>query len=264
MKRLATQDWIRTNANTLTAGWHMMSLGIAWNLSKDPALLDEAKKQLDRLESPWGKNLSHFENPQLLGAAAVLVDHVWNDLSEEERRRYANALLFIADKQQARWRFSDVSNQIYTNSGKNVLTGLALAGAGVNPERESFYLRQAEDLLRNHLIPASNFWASDDGGWGEGHGYCSFTQMDWALEAHAWASATGEDIFQMADFFRYLTQWRVYERRYDGSLAKFNDCGRDQVSVPYPEFIASRWRDRIAQKQAKDAIASAMAKPDDF
>ena len=43
----------------------------------------------------------------LLGAAAIVIDHVWNALSEAERRRYATALLFPADKQQARWRFSD-------------------------------------------------------------------------------------------------------------------------------------------------------------
>lgn len=264
LKRRARQDPVRSNSNTFTAGWHMISLAMAWSLSRDDAFLEEARRQLDRLESPWARNLSHFENPQLLGAAAILIDHVWNALSEAERRRYAAALLFLADKQQARWRFSDVSNQIYVNSGKNVLTGLALAGAGVNPEREAFYLRQAEDLIRNHLIPGSNFWAADDGGWGEGHDYCSFTQLDWALEALAWASASGEDIFQMANFFKFLTQWRVYERRYDGSQAKFNDSGRGSTSVPLPDFIASRWRDRIAQRQARQAIADALANPDDF
>src|SRR6185503_10014030 len=213
---------------------------------------------------PWAKNLSHFENPQLLGGAAILVDHVWNGLSEGERRRYANALLFLADKQQERWRFSDVSNQIYTNSGKNLLTGLALAGAGIQPEKEAFYFRQAEDLIRNHLIPGSNFWASDDGGWGEGHDYCSFTQVDWAFEAHAWASASGEDIFQKANFFKFLSQWRTYERRYDGTQPKFNDSGRGSVAVPFSEYVASRWRDRIAQKQARDAVAAATSKLGDF
>src|SRR5262245_5902329 len=190
LKRHAPQDWVRNNTNTWTAGWMMVSLGMAWNLSKDPVFLDEAKRQLDRLDSPWAKNLSHFENPQLLGAAAILVDHVWNGLSEDERRRYETALLFLADTQQERWRFSAVSNTINTYSGKNLLTGLALAGAGIHPEKEAFYLRQAEDLIRNHLIPGSTFWASDDGGWGEGHDYCSFTQVDWAFEAHAWASAS--------------------------------------------------------------------------
>jgi len=264
LKRRARQDEVRNNSNTFTAGWHMISLGMAWSLSQDGAFLEEARRQLDRLDTPWARNLSHFENPQLLGGAAILIDHVWNALTEAERRRYGAGLLFLADKQQARWRFSDVSNQIYVNSGKNVLTGLALAGAGVDSEREAFYLRQAEDLIRNHLIPGSNFWAADDGGWGEGHDYCSFTQLDWALVAQAWASASGEDIFQMANFFKFLTQWRVYERRYDGSQAKFNDSGRGSTSVPLPDFIASRWRDRIAQRQARQAIGDAMANPDDF
>ncbi len=264
LKRRARQDGVRNNVNTFTAGWHMISLAMAWSLSQDGAFLEEARRQLDRLETPWARNLSHFENPQLLGGTAILLDHVWKALAEPERRRYATALLFLADKQQARWRFSDVSNQIYVNSGKNLLTGLALAGAGINPVREAFYLRQAEDLIHNHMIPGSNFWASDDGGWGEGHDYCSFTQLDWALEAQAWASASGEDIFQMANFFKFLAQWRVYERRYDGSLAKFNDSGRGSTSVPLPDFIASRWRDRIAQRQARQAVATALANPDDF
>jgi heparin/heparan-sulfate lyase len=265
LKNRARQDWVRTNTNSWTAGYHMISLGIAWNLSKDPVFLEEARRQLDRLDTPWAKNLSYFENPQLLGGAAILVDHVWNGLSEDERRRHEASLLFLADKQQNRWRFSDVSNQIFTNSGKNVLTGIALAGAGIQPDREAFYFRQAEDLIRNHLIPGSNFWASDDGGWGEGHGYCSFTQLDWAFEAHAWASASGEDIFQLANFFKFLTQWRVYERRYDGTQAKFNDSGHAREgTIPFPDFVASRWRDRIAQKMAKDVIAAATKNPDDF
>lgn len=264
LKSRASQDWVRNNANSFTAGWHMISLGMAWNLSQDGAFLAEARRQLDRLETPWAKNLSHFENPQLLGGAAILIDHVWNALSQADRRRYATALLFLADKQQARWRFSDVSNQIYVNSGKNVLTGLALAGAGVDPQREAFYLRQAEDLIRNHMVPGSNFWASDDGGWGEGHGYCTFTQIDWAIIAHAWASASGEDIFQMANFFKFLSQWRVYERRYNGSQAKFNDSGLGDTSVPFPDFIASRWRDRVAQRQANETLAATIAKPGDF
>jgi len=252
------------NTNTWTLGWWMTSVGVAWNLSPDPVLLEEARAELARMETPWGKGLGHFEHPQFLGASASLLDLVWNGLTPEEHKRFEAALLALADKQQKAWRFTDLSNQIYVNSGKNVLTGLALAGAGINPEKEAFYLRQAEDFTRLHLIPGSNFWASDDGGWGEGHSYCSFTMKDWALEAHAWASASGEDIFQKANFFRFLSQWRVYERRYDGSEAKFCDSGRGDVTVPCPTFIAGRWGDRHAQKQARAAIDHALANPSDY
>ncbi len=250
--------------NTWIIGWWMTSVGVAWNLSQDPVLLEEARAQLARLETPWGKGLGHFEHPQLLGGAASLIDLVWNGLSPEEQQRFGRALLEAADKQQNAWRFTDLSNQIYVNSGKNVLTGIALAGAGIDPEKEAFYLRQAEDFMRLHLIPGTNFWTSDDGGWGEGHSYCSFTMKDWGLEAHAWASASGEDIFQVANFFRFLSQWRVYERRYDGSLAKFNDSGRGGMGVPCPTFIASRWGDRHAQKQAAGEVAQALANPGDY
>jgi hypothetical protein len=252
------------NTNTWTLGWWMTSVGVAWNLSQDPVLLEEARAELARMDTPWGKGLAHFDHPQFLGASASLLDLVWNGLTPEERKRFETALLELADKQQKAWRFSDVSNQIYTNSGKNVLTGLALAGAGVDAEKEAFYLRQAEDFMRLHLIPGSNFWAADDGGWGEGHSYCDFTMKDWALEAHAWASASGEDIFQLANFFRFLSQWRAYERRYNGSEAKFCDSDRGNVDVPCPAFIAGRWRDRIAQKQAAEAVAQCLAKPDDY
>jgi hypothetical protein len=263
-KRRARAAHTRAGKNCWTVAHHMTSLGIAWNLTGDAFFLDAAKEQLARLESPWAKTLGHFDNPQLLGGAATCLDLVWNGLARPEQVRFAKALLVIADKQQKAWRFSDVSNQIYTNSGKNILTGLALAGANVDPSKELFYMRQAEDLMRNHLVPASNFWAADDGGWGEGHGYCDFTMKDWALEAHGWASATGEDIFQDANFFKFLSQWRVYERRYNGTLAKFNDSAKGSVRIPFPAHIASRWRDRMAQKQTKDELAKAMANPDDF
>ena len=256
--------WMRRNTNPWTACRHMVSVGIAWNLSRDAAFLAEAKAQLARLETPFGMKQDHFGRPQVLAGGVALLDLVYNDLARAERARFGRALLLIADQQQAAWRFSDVSNQIYTNSGKNILTGLALAGAGIDAKKEAFYLRQAEDLVRLHLIPATNFWSSDDGGWGEGHGYCDFMMTDWALEAHAWASATGEDVFQCADFFRFLTQWRAYERRYDASQAKFNDSARGSPNVPFSAFAASRWRDRIAQVQAKKSVARAFAKPGDF
>ena len=255
---------MRETTNPWVVGWWMTSVGVAWNLSGDPVLLEEARAELARMETPWAKGLGHFDHPQLLGGAASLVDLVWNGLSPEEQKRFGAGLLELADKQQQAWRFSDLSNQIYVNSGKNVLTGIALAGAGIDPEKEAFYLRQAEDFMRLHLIPGSNFWAADDGGWGEGHSYCSFTMKDWALEAHAWASASGEDIFQVANFFRFLSQWRVYERRYDGSLAKFNDSDQGEADVPCPTFIAGRWRDRVVQKQAQAEIERALANPDDF
>ncbi|MHC4739896.1 MAG: heparinase II/III domain-containing protein [Planctomycetota bacterium] len=254
----------RERVNAWATGWWMTSVGVAWNLSGDPVLLEEARAQLARLESPWAKGLGHFEHPQALGGAASLIDLVWNGLRRDEQERFGRALLEMADKQQKAWRFSDVSNQIYVNSGKNVLTGLALAGAGIDPEKESFYLRQAEDFMRLHLVPGSNFWASDDGGWVEGHGYCSFTMKDWAQEAHSWATASGEDVFQVANFFRFLSQWRVYERRYDGSMAKFNDSGRGGMGVAYASYIASRWGDRHAQKQAKAEIEQALSRPDDY
>ncbi len=258
--------WMRKNGNTWTAGYHMTSVGIAWNLSGDAVFLDEAKFQLARLDSDWGRKMSkvHFSRPQLLGGAAVCLDQVWNGLTADERKRFATSLLRIADIQQGAWRFSDVSNQIYTNSGKNILTGLALAGAGIDPKKEAFYLRQAEDLIRNHMVPGTNLWASDDGGWGEGHGYCSFTMVDWAYEGFAWASASGEDIFQKANFFKFLSQWRLYERRYNGSQAKFNDSAKGSMGVPFPAYVAGRWDDRIAQKQAKAAVDKALANPGDF
>ena len=264
MRKRSGSGEMREWNNSWVIGWWMTSVGVAWNLSQDPVLLEEARAQLASLETPWAKGLGHFAHPQLLGGAATLIDLVWNGLSREEQKRFGRLLLEFADKQQQAWRFSDLSNQIYVNSGKNVLTGLVLAGAGIDPEKEAFYLRQAEDFMRLHLIPGSNFWASDDGGWVEGHGYCSFTMKDWALETHAWASASGEDVFQVANFFRFLSQWRVYERRYDGSLAKFNDSGRGGMGVPCPAFIAGRWGDRHAQKQAKAAIAQALANPGDY
>ncbi len=66
--------------NTWIAGWWMTSVGVAWNLSQDPVLLEEARAQLARLATPWGKGLGHFEHPQLLGGAASLIDLVWNGL----------------------------------------------------------------------------------------------------------------------------------------------------------------------------------------
>ncbi|MBN1674636.1 MAG: heparinase II/III family protein [Kiritimatiellae bacterium] len=266
LRKAAEDGAMQKNKNAWTLGWQMTAVGVGWQLSRESVFLNAQKRVLARMESDWAQGLGHFDRPALLGGAFVGLDMVFNDLTPEEQRRFGRALLTLADKQYATWRFSDLSNQAYVNAAKPMFAGLVLAGEGVDDEKALRYLRFAEDTLRLHLVPASNLWAADDGGWGEGHGYCHFTHGDFALETLAWSTATGEDLFQIANFFRFLSQWQVYETRpWSGYLAKFNDDkGQTSFGLPVPAFLAARYGDRHAQHLVQRKLGTCREKPWDF
>lgn len=246
--------------------WHAQyygqALGLAYQLTGDRKYATEAKIYLDRLFGPVtvdgveipGLDYSkeqEFDYSEVAREMPAVYDLIYDALTPEERTRYGQKLVEIAqfvEDTTRKYRFSDLCNQVYVKNVTFFLTGIALLGDGVADEKAQAWFVRADRELHERLIPASNLWASDDGGFGEGPGYAGFTDGPFLRELLSWRAATGEDLFAVCNFHRYLMGWQLWlTRPHDGKMQRFNDSKFERPSLSSPPFIASRYRDSRAQ-----------------
>ncbi len=256
--------------------WHAQywgqALGFAYQLTGDRKYADEAKIYLDRLSGPVrvdGKQIpalvyegSEFGASEVAREMPAVYALIYDALTPAERTRYGKKLQEIAQSVEdttKRYRFSDLCNQVYVKNVTFFLAGIALLGDGVCDDKAAEWFERADRELHERLIPASNQWASDDGGFGEGAGYAGFTQSRFNVEVQAWRAATGEDLFSVGNFFRHLLHWRLWiTRPHDGKQQRFNDSKFLAPSVSWPALLASRYRDQRVQTLANRHIAQTM------
>ncbi len=94
--------------------------------------------------------------------------------------------------------------------------GLTLAHEDHHQEVYRAYLAEGQTWLKEHVIPAMNEMAGDDGGDAEGFSYANWgVERPLAFHLLAWRSATGENLFEKCTFLRQMPRWNVY----GGSLA---------------------------------------------
>jgi len=268
------------NPDKLSGGvWHAQSwgqtLGMAYQLTGDRKYADEAKLYLERLMGPITvkgkqiKQLNYTEGAaREFGASEVarempaVYDLIYDALTPAERTRYGAKLQEIAqlvEDTTKRYRFSDMCNQVYVKNATYFMAGIALLGDGICDTKAEEWFHRADRELHERLIPASNLWAADDGGWGEGPGYAGFTQNRFNSEVQAWTAATGEDLLSRANFFRYLLHWKLWiTRPHDGKTQRFNDSNFYPPSISWPALLASRYRDPRAQYLANRHLEQAM------
>jgi len=264
------------NADKRKGGvWHVQyygqALGLAYQLTGDTKYVDEAKIYLERLFGPVtvaGEQVpalvyqgSEFGASEIAREMPAVYDLIYDALTPAERTRYGKKLQEIAQSVEdttRRYRFSDLCNQVFVKNVTYFMAGIALLGDGICDDKAREWFERADRELHERLIPASNQWAVDDGGWGEGPGYAGFTQGRFDVEVLAWRSATGEDLFSVGNYFRYLMHWRLWiTRPHDGRQQRFNDSGFPAPSVSHPALIASRYREQRVQPQAAAQIEKA-------
>ena len=252
-------------------GWGT-TLGLAYQLTGEEQYAEEAKIYLERLFGPvtvGGMGLpalvyegSEFGPSEVAREMPIVYDLIYDALTPAERTRYGKKLQEIAqivEDTTRRYRFSDLCNQVYVKNVTYFMAGIALLGDGICDEKAAGWFERADRELRERLIPASNQWAVDDGGWGEGPGYAGFTQGRFTQEVLAWRGATGEDLFSIGNFFRYLMHWRIWiTRPHDGRQQRFNDSGLPRAGVSFPVLLASRYRDERVQSLANRHIEQAL------
>jgi hypothetical protein len=256
--------------------WHAQyygqALGLAYQLTGDRKYAEEAKIYLERLFGPvtvggveipaldYSKE-REFDYSEVAREMPAVYDLIYDTLTPAERTRYAQKLVEIAqfvEDTTRKYRFSDLCNQVYVKNVTFFMTGLALLGDGIADDKAQAWFVRADREFHERLIPASNLWASDDGGFGEGPGYAGFTDGPFLRELLSWRSATGEDLFAVSNFYRYLMGWELWlTRPHDGRMQRFNDSKFERPSISSPAFIASRYHNSRAQWLANRYLEAA-------
>ena len=258
-------------------GWVGSALGMLYQLTGDRVYAEEAKIQLLRLSGPvvvGGDTVQaldysqkrEFDYSEVAREMPLVYDLVADALTPEERQQIGRELERVADfveSRTRRYRFSDLCNQVYVKNVTAMMAGIGLYGDGVCDEKAARWMAYADRNIYERLVPASNFWASDDGGWGEGPGYAGFTASRFVQELQAWRTATGENVFEVSNFFRYLTQWLVWiTRPHNGRTVKFNDSSGGKPGLPWPSLVAGLYHEARAQHFADRYLQEAREAPD--
>ena len=213
---------------------------------------EEAKRYMDWFISRWQK-LDVFQVAEGIESVAEGYDWCYDALTNFEKKKYGKGLLdmCIWMKEKA-WRHSDYCNHVYFEKLRILYGVIALYNEGINDELVNIYLSYCESLIKNHLIPASNKVAGDDGGWCEGVGYEKMTAPYLAMALEVWRVFTGENLFPNSTFLKTLAVWNIYCIRPDWKYVKAHDTKTydvRQVSFnrPYMVLLASRYNDPYAQ-----------------
>jgi len=258
-------------------GWIGSALGVLYQLTGDVRYAAAAVVQLKRMSGPVVANGDtvaaldyrkdrEFDYSEVAREMPLVYDLVVEAMTDEDRQAIGAELARVAEYVESRtrrYRFPDLCNQVYVKNVTAMMAGMALYGDGICDEQAARWMAYADRNIHERLIPASSFWAADDGGWGEGPGYAGFTASRFVQELLAWRTATGEDVFQKAHFLRYLTQWLVWiTRPHNGRTVKFNDSSGGKPSLPWPSLVAATYGDSRAQTFADRLILRAKADPD--
>jgi hypothetical protein len=240
--------------------------------------LAKAKQWMDHFAGPEGRPTlgDHWSHPLVTRAMSLAYDWLHPDLSQEERRRYGEAIIRYAEATlsyadhnapgpNATWcnQVSDYFNQFYWHHGRIAFAGIALSGDPGFEQAAAKYLRLSEDWLKQHMLPATN-QAGEGGGWFESLGYNQMTAAPFADLLEAWRTATGEDLFAQSKWLPGNCAWVLHSLiPHTGKYVPLDDirpgagpsAGQDAVGTFAP-LLAIRYRDPYAQHFAQTLFPS--------
>ncbi|MBD3268293.1 hypothetical protein GF373_16630 [bacterium] len=220
-------------------------------VEEDPAYAEKTKALLDAMAD--APPTDQYMTPEYIRQAAMCYDWIFADLKEEEKKRYAEAMIEMGDYMLSLWRHSDFNNHFVNEHLSVLYIGVVLADDGIADQEAKKFLEHGVDYLKNHAIPAADEIAGEDGGQAEG-----FSYNDWgyarplALTAEMWRVATGEDLFEHSSFFATQSMWHLYcLRPHDRTFVKAEDCpsgfGPGANLKTFMHLLAARLRDPYAQ-----------------
>jgi len=162
---------------------------------------------------------------EYIPAAAVAYDWIYPTLTQREKERFADGMIRQVTRIKQLWRHSDYNNHFLLEHMSELYVGLCLAGEDHHQKVWQSYLAESETWLKEHVIPAMNEMAGEDGGDAEGFSYANWgVERPLALQLWAWRAATGEDLFARCTFLRYAPRWNVYGHKPDGRQCRSEDC----------------------------------------
>jgi hypothetical protein len=254
IKKSALSDGVNAG-NLWTVDPRVISLAIAYIVEdRSPAILAKLKQYAEACctskEDAW-------LDPHCMKALAIIYDWAFQDLSQDERQRYVQAMVRLRGQMEKRWRHSDYNNHIYVEWGQTVYAGLAFHGDGIDDAASDKMMEWSRDYIYEHGIKAVNQLAGPeaDGGWQEGRGYHSFCFYEIANQWEAWRVATGEDPFTVGKGLSGSAKWMLHTTRpHDDSAAEVADIRTIEkpallgsVDDYFLSLVATRYQDPIAQ-----------------
>jgi hypothetical protein len=192
-----------------------------------------------RFQSYAAGQVDHWSLPYQVMAHSLALDYLWNDLTAAQRTSLGNVIVAMMDdlynysphNVSYANAMSDYSNQLYYHLGALAFAGVVLGNEGINDGRAQFYLSEAETLLDEHMIPATNQEAGGDadltrqtgfvgnGGWGEDIGHLDMTLPLFGRMVEAWRTGTGANLFSRTNTLATFSKYIVYLRRPNGRMS---------------------------------------------
>ncbi len=198
-----------------------------------------------------------IQNPwtclEYIPAAAVAYDWIYPTLTDDEKERFADGMIRQVTRIKELWRHSDYNNHFLLEHMSQLHVGLSLAHEAHHQAEWQAYLAEGETWLKEHVIPAMNEMAGEDGGDAEGFSYANWgVERPLASYLLAWRSATDEDLFESCSFWREASRWNLYGRQPDGRQCRSEDCPSSHrwsqgTAKPTFAICAAAYRDPLAQ-----------------
>jgi len=203
--------------------FYLPTYALLYLITDEARYADKAKEWLELMSRNTIQNSWTCLEYVPTGAAAY--DWIYDRLSESERVRFADGLIRQVNRLKKLWRHSDYNNHFLLEHMSELHVALALAHEPHHQRIWKSWLAESEDWLKNHVIPAANEMAGQDGGHAEGFSYANWGyERPLALHLLAWKTATGEDLFPRCTLLRQAAIWNLYGRRPDGAMCRSEDC----------------------------------------
>jgi Heparinase II/III-like protein len=191
-----------------------------------------------RFQSYSAGQVDHWSLPYQVMAHSLALDYLWNDLTAAQRTSLGNVIVAMTDdlynysphNVSYANAMSDYSNQLYYHLGALAFAGVVLGNEGINDGRAQFYVSEADTLLDQHMLPATNQEAGGDaelslqsgfagnGGWGEDMGHIDMTLPLFGRMVEAWRTGVGVNLFARSNGLAKFAKYIVYMRRPNGRM----------------------------------------------
>ncbi|MDZ7817040.1 MAG: DUF4962 domain-containing protein [Planctomycetota bacterium] len=203
--------------------FYLPTYALVYLVTKEEKYASKAKEWFDLLAGHTIRN--EWTCLEYIPVSAFAYDWIFPTLTEDEKRRFADGMIRQVERIKKLWRHSDYNNHFLLEHSSQLHVGLTLEGEGHHEDVWRKYLDEGEVWLKNHIVPAMNEMALDDGGCAEGFSYMNWgVERPLALQILAWKTAKGEDLFKKCSFTRWGSRYNIYGRKPNGEMCRTEDC----------------------------------------
>ena len=192
--------------------------------NRPPQILRHCTRMMDYLCDAKPNSWTY---PRIVRGMSMAYDWLHDDLTPQQRRKYAQRIIACAQSCYRTWRHSELNNHVYLEYGPVLYAGIALYGEGIEEQTVEQLLLDGIELLLDSFIPAHEVISGDGGGWYESMAYHAFFTGEYAHLLELWHSATGENLWSSKGGLKGDAAWMVHNHRpWDNSFIGVADIGK--------------------------------------